>query len=64
MQNNFESVHILENLQIYEILRLGHQNGIIDKDHMETDLKYFIKSSHGISEKKLIDLSVELFLII
>jgi hypothetical protein len=34
MQKHFESLDILENLQIYEILRLGHQNGINDKDHI------------------------------
>jgi hypothetical protein len=32
MQNNFESLDIFENLQMHEILRLGHQNGMIKKE--------------------------------
>ena len=54
MQNHFESLDILQNLQIYDILKIGHQNGIIDQDHIlykDTASLYFIKSSHGLSEK-------------
>ena len=51
MQNHFESLDKLENLHIYEILRLGHQETETENRFLHTDLKYFIKSSHGLSEK-------------
>jgi hypothetical protein len=34
MQNHFESLDTLENLQICEILWQGHQIGIINEDHI------------------------------
>ena len=59
MQNHFErSLDILENLQIYEILRLGHQNRIRDKITDVFTLTTNILSNHLMDyQKKLIDLS-------
>jgi hypothetical protein len=63
MQNHFEGLHKSENIQIYQILRL-----FIKKQNQKTDfftLTSNIFSNHLMGyQKKLIDLSDELFLII
>jgi hypothetical protein len=63
IQNHSESLHTLHNFKIYEILRLGHQETEKENRFLRTVPNFFIKSSHGLSEK-LIDLSHKLFLII
>ena len=61
MQNHFErSLDILENLQIYEILRLGHQNRIRDKITDVFTLTTNILSNHLMDYQKKIDRFVRL----